>query len=128
MTTTSSAPSLSSSDGHSILTRWYAEPAVAAVWEPRLLRHPDFARRALGVVERVTADLAELPPEDRRTPPVRTLRQALGYGWSVVIAAIPDAGLTAFHGLELHSDADVQWIVRENGKKRRLQRLVDSAR
>ena len=40
---------------------------------------PDFARRALGVVERVTTDLAELPPGDRRTPPVRTLRQALGY-------------------------------------------------
>ena len=118
-----------------VAERWALDPdplvrraAVAAVCEPRLLRHPDFARRALGVVERVTADLAELPSEDRRTPPVRTLRQALGYGWSVAIASIPDVGLTVFHRLEQHPDADVQWIVRENRKKRRLQRLVDSAR
>lgn len=115
-----------------VAERWAVDPdplvrraAVAAVCEPRLLRRRAFARRALSVVERVTADFAKLPPDDRRTAPLRTLRQALGYGWSVAIAAIPEVGLTVFGRLEQHTDADVQWIVRENLKKRRLRRLIE---
>ena len=61
---------------------------------------------------------------ERRSPGVRTLRQALGYGWSVVIAALPAEGLTAFHLLEGSDDPDVAWVVRENRTKARLQRLL----
>jgi hypothetical protein len=111
--------------------RWAADPdplvrraAVAAVCEPRLLRDQVFARRALALVERVTADLAASPAGDRRSPGVRTLRQALGYGWSVAVAALPAEGLAAFHGLEGSDDPDVAWVVRENLKKARLQRLL----
>ena len=98
--------------------------AVAAVCEPRLLVDPAFARRALDVLDRVTSSLAASPKSDRRSPGVRTLRQALGYGWSVVVAALPAEGLAAFHRLEGIDDADVAWIVRENRKKARLQRLL----
>lgn len=114
-----------------IAERWADDPdplvrraAVAAVCEPRLLRDPAFAGRALAVLERVTANLAASPVGDRRSPGVRTLRQALGYGWSVVIAALPVPGLTAFGLLEAEDDPDIVWIVRENRKKARLKRLL----
>lgn len=114
-----------------IAERWASDPdplvrraAVAAVCEPRLLRDCAFARRALAVVDQVTSDLATSPVGDRRSPAVRTLRQALGYGWSVAVAALPSDGLPAFHRLEVSDDLDVLWIVRENRKKARLKRLL----
>lgn len=103
--------------------------AIAAVAEPRLLVDPAIARRALNVVDRVTAGLLAQPSGERRSPNVRTLRQALGYCWSVVIAAQPAEGLAAFRRLEDCDDADVAWIVRENRRKARLRRLLgDPAR
>ena len=89
--------------------------AVAALCEPRLLRAPESARRALGLVERVTAAL----PQSRD----RVLRQALGYCWSVAVAALPEEGLERFERLERSTDPDLQWVARENMKKRRLARL-----
>ena len=115
-----------------IAERWATDPdplvrraAVAAVCEPRLLRNPAFAQRALALVDAVTADLARSPLVARREAAVRTLRQALGYGWSVAIAALPDDGLAAFARLEAQPDPDIAWIVRENRKKARLRRLLD---
>ncbi len=55
---------------------------------------------------------------------VRALRKALGYCWSVAVAADPAAGLARFRALEHDDDSDVQWIVRENSKKSRLARLL----
>jgi hypothetical protein len=89
--------------------------AVAAMCEPRLLRASEAARRALDLVERVTGSL----PNSR----ARVLRKALGYCWSVAVAALPEEGLRRFEQLERSSDPDVQWVVRENLKKARLARL-----
>ena len=89
--------------------------AIAACCEPRLLRTPEAAMRALDLVERVTHSL----PSSRD----RTLRQALGYCWSVAVAALPEEGLPRFQLLEHSTDPDVQWVVRENLKKARLARL-----
>jgi hypothetical protein len=102
--------------------------AVAAVCEPRLLRDRGSAARALAILSAVTADLARSPAEQRRDASMRTLRQALGYGWSVVVAASPDDALPVFlrleAALEAEPDPDVAWIVRENHKKARLQRVL----
>ena len=89
--------------------------AIAACCEPRLLGPPEAARRALGLLERVTESL----PSSRD----RTLRQALGYCWSVAVAALPEEGLRRFELLERSTDPDVQWVIRENLKKARLARL-----
>ena len=114
-----------------IAEEWAADPdplvrraAVAAVCEPRLLVDATFARRALRLLDRVTSALASSPAGDRRAAGLRTLRQALGYGWSVVIAALPAEGLAAFHRLQGIDDPDVAWITRENLKKARLRRLL----
>jgi hypothetical protein len=89
--------------------------AVAGLCEPRLLAEPAAARQALDVVESVTATL----PRSRD----RVLRKALGYCWSVAVAALPAEGLPRFDRLERSDDPDVQWVVRENLRKRRLARL-----
>ena len=118
--------------GFALAELWATDPdplvrraAVAAVCEPRLLRDAAYADRALDLLGAVTRDLASRPSEARRLAGWRTLRQALGYGWSVAVAAAPVAGIAAFGRIGLIDDADVQWIIRENRKKSRLKKLLD---
>lgn len=96
--------------------------AVAAVCEPPLLKDPPNAALALETCEVVTA--AFLRRSDRRTDAERVLRKALGYGWSVAVAALPHPGLDRFAALEKVDDPDAKWIVAENRKKARLARLL----
>lgn len=115
-----------------LVAAWLADPsalvqraAVAAICEPRLLRAPDAAAAAVAACSRATRNLLELPVEARRRPDARTLRQALGYCWSVAIAADPDAGLPVFLALT-GDDPDLTWIVRTNRGKARLRNLLPS--
>lgn len=96
--------------------------AVAAICEPRLLRSPASAARAVGVCSRATDALRALPAQGRRAPEARALRQCLGYAWSVAVSADPLVGLRVFRALPT-DDPDVVWIVRENRRKRRLSSL-----
>ena len=98
--------------------------AAAAVCEPRLLARPETQACALDVCVRATRWLAGLPADRRRDDDVRVLRQALGYCWSVAVAAHPAAGLPLFLALAEVDDKDVAWIVRENGRKARLAKLL----
>ncbi len=95
--------------------------AVAAVSEPRLLRDPAGARAAIDVVDAATLNLIEL--DDRRSDEARTLRQALAYCWSVVVAAEPVYGRQRFEVRASIADKDVLWLLCENLKKSRLARL-----
>ncbi|WP_158372895.1 HEAT repeat domain-containing protein [Cellulosimicrobium cellulans] len=115
-----------------LVADWVADPdplvrraAVAGACEPRLLRDPATAAAALDACATATASIAALPVDDRRDPGVRTLRQALGYAWSVAVAGDPAAGLPRFAALRASDDPDVAWVVRENEKKTRLRRLLD---
>lgn len=98
--------------------------AIAGVCEPRLLRAPADAAPAVALVARVTTALAALPADRRRADDVRTLRQALGYCWSVAVAADPAAGFPVFEALmePAARDADVRWVLRTNLTKARLTR------
>jgi hypothetical protein len=114
-----------------LVDSWAGDPdplvrraSVAGVCEPRLLTSPDVAARAVDVCERTTRSLTAWPPADRRATQVRTLRQALGYCWSVAVAADPVAGLPRFRALAASDDPDIAWIVRENSRKARLARLL----
>lgn len=98
--------------------------AVAGLCEPRLLRRPEDAAHAVALLARVTRSLTSLPAPRRREPDVRTLRKALGYCWSVAVAADPGAGFPALEALvdaAAHDD-DLRWILRENLRKARLTR------
>jgi hypothetical protein len=72
----------------------------------------------------MTESLLTLSDVERRGAEVRVLRQALGYCWSVAIAADPTTGLPLFTALTDSDNPDVRWIVRENSRKARLARLL----
>ncbi|WP_457946437.1 HEAT repeat domain-containing protein [Pseudarthrobacter sp. alpha12b] len=97
--------------------------AVAAgICEPRLLRGPEDAARAVEVLDTITASLEETDPGTRRADQFRVLRQALGYCWSVAVAASPALGMAQLEKWAACGDKDVRWILRENLKKARLAR------
>lgn len=110
------------SDPHPLVRR----AAVAGVCEPRLLTEPRTAVAARAACRAATDSIEALPHDARRDPDVRTLRQALGYCWSVAVAADPAAGLAAFADLAASHDPDTAWIVRSNRGKKRLARLLDA--
>jgi hypothetical protein len=93
---------------------------VAALCEPRLLVQPS-RKPYPGAVDRVTASL--LDQADRRSPGFQVLKKGLGYGWSVAVAALPEAGKPLFEKWLASSDRDVAWIMQENLKKKRLERM-----
>jgi hypothetical protein len=97
-----------------------ARAAAAAVAEPPLLRSPDRWAPAAAVQRRAAGRLRASPAEARRTPPVRVLRQALGFTVGVVVAASGDFAL--LEELAAAGDPDLRWVVTENLKKGRLRR------
>jgi hypothetical protein len=105
-------------DRHPLVRR----AAIAGVCEPRLLADLRTARRAFDVLDEVTGGLAALPAATRRDGDVRTLRQALGYCWSVAVAASSGPGFDRLDRWAALDDRDVRWVVRENLRKARLER------
>jgi len=103
---------------------------VAALCEPKLLKDFGQAVRVLQLLGQMTKDFEG--NNDRLDDGLSTLRQALGYGWSVVVAACPAPGKKAFEFLCGLPGKHVRWIVRENLKKHRLHVMdpdwVDSLR
>src|SRR5512139_3611313 len=95
--------------------------AAAALCEPRLLKDPRHARRVLKLLDAITASIVR--ETDRRAEDFKTLRQALGYCWSVAVVALPSEGKPAMEKWLVNSDPDVAWIMRENLKKNRLARM-----
>ncbi|HML23215.1 MAG TPA: hypothetical protein PKD09_16290 [Aggregatilinea sp.] len=93
---------------------------VAAVADPPLLKDADHAVDALALHDRALVAFHALPNDVRRREDVRTLRQALGYSVSVIVAATPDAGFEHMHAWAAWGDPDVNWLLRENLKKKRL--------
>ena len=94
--------------------------AIAGECEPRLLRSLGAAAHAVALLDRVTRSLISVA--DRRSGDVRALRKALGYCWSVAVAADPVAGFPALAAWASSTDADVRWVVRTNLRKARLAR------
>lgn len=101
--------------GGSLLER---RAVVAALCEPDLLDDAPDARRVLALLDRITRSVTR--ERDRRREEFRVLRQALGYGWSVAVAALPEEGIARLDVWMISDDPDVRWIMRENLRKRRL--------
>jgi hypothetical protein len=108
------------------LRTWAEDPdplvvraAVAAVAEPSLVREAARGLDAEAVQRDAVASLAALPAVERRRDDVRTLRQALGFTISVVVAATGDGAL--LDELASSGDPDLQWVARQNRKKARLR-------
>jgi hypothetical protein len=95
--------------------------AAAALAEPRLLKAPEDAARALEIIQAIT--LAMAGAEQRDGDEFKILRQAMGYCWSVVTAARPFEGKKLMEAWCASDDKDIIWVMRENLKKNRLFKL-----
>jgi hypothetical protein len=95
---------------------------MAALCEPRLLGSRRTVARTLAILDRLTRSVRDAA--HGAALDVRVLRQALGYGWSVAIAADIELGLPAFEPWLADPSSDVRWIVRENLAKARLARAA----
>lgn len=100
---------------------------AAGICEPRLLRQPEDAARAVDVLGKITGGVEQTDPASRRAEEFRVLRQGLGYCWSVAVAAAPAPGFPSLERWAASRDKDVRWIVRENLRKARLAKADPAA-
>jgi hypothetical protein len=119
-----------------LLDSWLAPAApflvlravAAALAHPPILGDTAFARRALALADRILARVAAAPPAVRKQEDFRVLRQGLGYALSVLAAAEPEKGFALLERWAARRDPDVAWILRENLKKKRLERWPERVR
>lgn len=102
-------------------TPWEQRAAAAGLCEPALLRRPDEVTAVLHLLDAITATIPA--QTDRRADAFQALRKGLAYCWSVAIAANPTAGKPLLEKWLASADKDVRWIMRENLKKKRLERM-----
>ena len=101
---------------------WEQRAAVASLCEPALLRSESHAGRVLQYLNQITACLSAAGGHERQSDAFHVLRQALGYGWSVAVAALPSRGQALMEHWFACQDGDVRWVMKENLKKVRLSR------
>ena len=94
---------------------------IAAVCEPGLLENTEHARRVLDILDRVTALLVDV--EDHQTEELRVLKKGLAYTWSVTVAAQPELGKGFMEKWVRSDDETIRWIMKQNLKKKRLDRM-----
>lgn len=95
--------------------------AAAGLCEPALLKSPDEAQRVLLILDHITRSMAAT--RERKHEGFRVLRQAMGYCWSVVAAANPDAGRPLLEKWLRSADADIAWVMKSNLGKARMKVL-----
>jgi hypothetical protein len=95
--------------------------AAASLCEPRLLKQIQHAKETLLILDHITTSISGA--KNRNTDAFKALRKSMGYCWSVAVAANPDAGMSMMEQWFATKDKDIRWIMRENLKKKRLQRI-----
>jgi hypothetical protein len=96
---------------------------IAAVAEPPLLYTVNILEAALELQRIVLGQVRRLLTSERRSEDFRILKRTLGYTLSVVTAAAPDKGFALMRECASWNDNDVNWILRENLRKKRLARF-----
>jgi hypothetical protein len=95
--------------------------AAAALCEPSLLGEEEDVRRVLKILDEITVSVEQL--DDRGSEQFKALRKGLGYCWSVAVAALPEEGKRLMEKWFSSDDSDVLWIMKENLRKKRLERM-----
>jgi hypothetical protein len=104
---------------------WLEIRAIAAtVAMPSLLGNEEMAMWALNLHRKIF-DLV-LETQDRKSEQFKVMRKALGYTLSVVVSALPREGFEFMAQLLDSQDKDVKWILKENLKKKRLEKNFPS--
>ena len=61
--------------------------------------------------------------QDRKDEGFKALKKGMAYCWSVAIVGNPDEGKKMFEKWTSSTDKDINWIIKENLKKQRLNRM-----
>ncbi len=94
---------------------------IAGLCEPKNLKKQNCGQvRLFDQLERSTGLLNE---GRKLSEGEESLRKALGYCWSVAIVAFPETGKGKFEALAQCPAKHIRWVVNENLKKNRLERL-----
>jgi hypothetical protein len=101
---------------------WLEKRAAAAgLAEPILLHNENDALKALQILDRITASMEK--SSEARSANFKTLQQGLGYCWSVVAVAAPQAGKKLMEKWLACSDPVIRRVMQDNLKKNRLVRM-----
>jgi hypothetical protein len=99
--------------------------AVASLVESTIMPHEDAVQAAIALHKIVLERLHDVSAPDRKRDDFRALRQSLGFTISIVAAADPEQGFALMRTCASWRDADINWILRENLKKKRLARYIE---
>ena len=103
-----------------------AEPAVLVQFGAKSGPSPTAAPlqgQVFDILDRITTSFAAAAPPERRSEGWQALKKGLAYGWSVAVAYLPQPGKPRIERWFTHPDRDVLWVMRENLKKNRLERM-----
>lgn len=95
--------------------------AAAALCEPKLLNQKEHASKVLQILDNITDLIIKI--QDRKDEGFKALKKGMGYCWSVAIVGCPDKGKKMFEKWTSSADKDINWIIKENLKKERLNRM-----
>ncbi len=104
---------------------WQQRASIAAIAEPALMNDAAMREAAFDMQQVILRRFHALPLSERKREDVRVLRQATGYTLSVITAALPEQGFALMRECASWDDADINWILRENLKKKRLAKFSD---
>ncbi len=100
----------------------YEKRAVAAaLCEPRLLNQKEHVSKVLKILDNVTESIKQT--QDRKNDGFKALKKGMGYCLSVAMVSNPDEGKKMFEKWASSTDKDINWIIKENLKKKRLDRM-----
>lgn len=95
--------------------------AAAALCEPKLLTKKDQIYKVLKLLDNITRSILDI--KDRKDEGFLALKKGMAYCWSVAIVGNPDEGKKMFEKWISSNDKDIKWIIKENLKKDRLNRM-----
>lgn len=104
---------------------WQQRASLAAIAEPTLMNDEALREAAFDMQQVIVRRFHAIPLSERKREDVRVLRQAMGYTLSVITAALPEQGFALMRQCAAWDDADINWILRENLKKKRLAKFSD---
>jgi hypothetical protein len=103
-------------------TRLEQRAVAAGLCEPALLKPPEAVQHTLELLDQITKSLLNAP--DLKSDDFKSLRQTLGYGWSVAAAADFSLAQPYLEKWLQSPDGQIRWVMRENLTKKRLERAA----
>jgi len=118
---------LSAEDVLQILDEWssrnerYKRCIIAGLCEPKNLKSKDVLENAFYYLGKFTEGFDSIAT--KLTEDQKILRKALGYAWSVAMVEDLDQGKSLFERFVESENKNIRWIVKNNLKKNRLQKI-----